>query len=84
MKPLIEVRGLRKVYTRTHWRQKRLQFLALDDVAHLVAFAVYDMHAIAEIGVFVVEGRHLVGNDIVDPRARRYRQWIGWGNPLRP
>jgi oligopeptide transport system ATP-binding protein len=32
MKPLIEVRGLRKVYTRTHWRQKRLQFLALDDV----------------------------------------------------
>jgi ABC-type oligopeptide transport system ATPase subunit len=32
MTPLMQVRGLRKVYTRTHWWQKRLQFLALDNV----------------------------------------------------
>ena len=32
MTPLIEVRGLRKVYTRTHWWQKRPPFLALDNV----------------------------------------------------
>ena len=28
----MQVRGLRKVYTPTHWWQKRLQFLALDNV----------------------------------------------------
>ncbi len=32
MTPLIEVRGLRKVYTRTHWWRKRPPFLALDNV----------------------------------------------------
>jgi ABC-type oligopeptide transport system ATPase subunit len=32
MTPLVQIRGLRKVYTRTHWWQKRLQFLALDNI----------------------------------------------------
>ncbi len=32
MTPLMQVRGLRKAYTRTHWWQKRLPFLALDNV----------------------------------------------------
>lgn len=32
MRPLIEVRGLRKVHTRTHWWQKKPPFFALDSV----------------------------------------------------
>jgi ABC-type glutathione transport system ATPase component len=32
MMPLMQVRGLRKAYTRTYWWQKRLQFLALDNI----------------------------------------------------
>lgn len=32
MTPLIQARGLRKVYTRAHWWQRKLELLALDDV----------------------------------------------------
>jgi ABC-type glutathione transport system ATPase component len=32
MTPLVQTRGLRKVYSRTHWWQKRLDLLALDNV----------------------------------------------------
>ena len=32
MTPLIQARGLRKVYSRTHWWQKRLELPALDNV----------------------------------------------------
>ena len=49
MTALMQARGLRKVYTHTHWWQKRRQFLALDNV-DLTIQAVSDLALVGESG----------------------------------